>query len=427
MISNLNSFNNDAKTLISSLQKLRTHPAFKQIDKFTDTYKDFSSLNGASFGINTPVSSTLSPAVVTTYLSKINDVLTQLEPMILRVVSEWIAKELIQIKYPTVTSSSKFLQTANYGSPNREIGGKLYCNGTISIQNLEVAKPADDKSFYDLDLIRKYLATLSEPETVPNFAIPAYKDNEYSVLEEITKDPSEDHTYALAGGNMFLLKTLDQPFRKFVKKDIGNGITMPVMETKIKKIAKMEHMSIMLYSDKPDEIKKLKTNRNKFNKKLIKSSKKYTAQSKSLLAGKILSMSALTSLSQSRNLLYKAKCGSNDILVTPMEILKHNATYRLENAWQARIAVSKNSSFILQEMNKILAEKLYIQHLAKRQQEQMIAISNTMAAANQFSADGVVEGRYNKIKMSLDEYFRGKSESDSKLSEKKSQAASKVD
>lgn len=427
-----------SKELIASVPQLETHPAIQILKEYQTNFDRFKINYTAAKSL--PASSTLTPLNVKPFLMNIQSIAVRLEPYLNPFIMEWVAKELRTAQFPNSISSENLYGTAKYGNEYvfDNMSERLDCDGTINIDKLEKLNPIDPNSKYTLELINSYINDLSETDNVPSFPIyPIDTDKNYAKVIPLS---DSKHITVLAAGHLLPFKVDDKWVEivyknKTVKYKVielqdkklkdGTTIKVPKTVTKEKQIKvpvlksregpRYKSLSGDFITPKNNtEITSIPDFRLATFKKILKKSSDYISDSQAFIHLKVLSMSAIQYQASSRSIVYKGKCGSKDILVTPMQVLKHNSTYRLGRDWQALIAVSTNDAFLLQEMNKILAEKRYMEYILNRQQDQLIAVSNAMISTNQSSIAENIKGQKGIIVNDMDSYLKGQSRSDNK-------------
>ncbi|HJN37825.1 MAG TPA: hypothetical protein QF353_03510 [Gammaproteobacteria bacterium] len=391
--------------LIAGVPNLATHPAITLLKKYKTTFEKFKEDVHQARAL--PTSSRISPNRVKPFLMEINSIAIKLEPYLNPFLMEWIAKELRTEHFPNVISSRDLYGSAKYGNnlTYDNLTETLDCNSTILINSLQKIETAKSLESYNLGLINDYIHDLGQNQNTATLSI--YPINSQLGYSNIFSDNSSDYINVLVAGNLLRFKSNDE---------WGNNEKGPRY--------KIGHQGYLTTTNIQD-LSSVPTTRATLFKQIEKNSTEFIADSLNLLQTKMLSLSAIQYQTLSRNIVYHAQCGDKKLVVTPMQVLKHNATYRLSREWQARIAISSDEAFLLQEMNKILAEKRYMDYLLNRQKDQLIAVSNTMISTNQASVFSSIQGQKATINNDMNSYLNGQSGTDSntqKVTEKASSA-----
>ena len=82
-----------------------------------------------------------------------------------------------------------------------------------------------------------------------------------------------------------------------------------------------------------------------------------------------------------------------------MDILKHNATYRVENdKWFDELTHAQGSAEILKEINFLLADERSMSALIRKQKEKIAALSSMWLISNKSNDSATIESLASSIR-----------------------------
>ncbi len=318
--------------------------------------------------------STMSKKDATELIKKIDLYTNQLQPWIMPLTLHLLSKTLPDA--PTLsTGQSVFGKSSFHPAVDQTKLDK--CS---SLQPSDFTLEKSPRLTPEIAEMKNYFNMIIDSDHNPDF---------FNATDAILPSTSASDLPVLAGGQLLLFDSNnDKP-----NADL-NGQDLQAKNNKITFDAIMDY--------RRNEIKKIQENINAYNLNLDL-----------FLTKKSTNASILESLFTNRTLQYKSKsCG---IKLTPIEIIKHNATYRLtQPEWKERIQSEQSVKTLTKEMLMIMAEYRAMEDQIRRQREVMMILMNNNLTALQKNSYTLAMHQKSAYNQTLENYINGKDQRQAK-------------
>lgn len=351
--------------------------------------------------ISIPNQSTINPKEANNLLKNIKSNLSDLDDNINPFILKWFAQVFEEANHPKMISLEDIFGNSNYN--NLSSGGlgklihakKIECKGPVSLTKTTLTRSSKPSSkskstYYSQELIYRFIKQLGEIKKMPEL---------YSAPLNTSLNRLEIFEASLYSKNKYPVMAAGLSFNLDLKTSKGPSLSQA---------------NTNITTDKPQILASYKQNQKNFFTQIQQ--KGYQADIAGFLSTKTASLAAIHQLTSSRDTEYTLKCDGKTIAATPMDILHHNATYRTRNnAWFNQIQHSSDMSFLLKEMNFLLAEERAMKTLLKKQHELLLGITNNWLTTNQSSMGASFNQHSLKIEDHVKSYGIGRSESEAKM------------
>ncbi|HJN37824.1 MAG TPA: hypothetical protein QF353_03505 [Gammaproteobacteria bacterium] len=316
-----------------------------------------------------PTISNLAPNKATPLLKQIQTDLNALDNIINPSILQWFSQTLTAANHPDVISINDVFDTASFYNMTKTPGEStlhndpIQCSSPIGLSGvvLESSGKESSNSYYSRQIIHRFLKQLGELKKMPKlYTTPLNaKQNLLNIYEE---DPlHKNHYPTMAAGLSFNIDTIHNK-----GPSIADGDSV-------------------VQAGNPEILSQYKLNQKKFYNEIYK--KSFHADTLGFVSVKTASLAVISQLAASRDTLYQLSCGKQTFQATPMEILYHNASFRTrDDTWFKSIQNASDKTFLLKEMNFLLAEEREMKTLLRRQQEMLIGVLSNWITTNQSSS-----------------------------------------